>query len=329
MIRALSTPNIALIKYWGNRNDALRLPAADSLSITLDRPSVEVVVDKAETFTVKSFNVDGSEMLLSDKDIARLKKHFVLVREYLQSIGPRGFPAAVSIEIRSQIPPSVGVASSAAVFSALGEAYAGFVSGISRRDVSVLARLGSGSASRSVYGGFVAMIAGRSVDAGTSYAEQIADEHHWQLHDVIIVPSHDEKKIGSTEGHALAQTSPLFEKRLREIPRRQQECIAAILNKDFEKLRLVSEEDCMDMHAVMQSSVPPLHYLSDETHRIVGAIKRIREQERISVLYTMDAGPTVHLICDDAGLPRVRAFAGEQKGCTVFETGVGSGSRIV
>jgi diphosphomevalonate decarboxylase len=329
MIRALSTPNIALIKYWGNRNDALRLPAADSLSITLGRPSVEVVVDKAETFAVKSFNVDGSEKMLSNKDIVRLKKHFVLVREYLQSIGARGFPAAVSIEIRSQIPPSVGVASSAAVFSALGEAYAGFVSGISRRDVSVLARLGSGSASRSVYGGFVAMVAGHGDDMGTSYAEQIADEDHWQLHDVIIVPSHDEKKIGSTEGHALAQTSPLFEKRLREIPRRQRECIAAILNKDFEKLRLVSEEDCMDMHAVMQSSMPPLHYLSDETHRLVSAIKRLREQQRINVLYTMDAGPTVHLICDDAGLPLVRAFAAEQKGCTVFEAGVGSGSRLL
>lgn len=330
MIRAISTPSIALIKYWGNRNEELRLPAADSLAITLDQPSVEVVLEDADVFSACSFDVRGTERILSEKEIARLRGHFEVAKKYVSEKGwINELPEFVAIEIRSKIPQSIGLASSSAVFSALAEGYAVYVPGISRQDISVIARLGSGSASRSVYGGFVAMVAGEGGEIGASYAEQIADERHWQLHDVIIVPTHDEKKTGSTEGHALAGTSPLFEKRLREMPRRQEECINAIMRKDFALLQRVSEEDCMDMHAVMQTSVPPLNYLSDETYRIVDEIKKLREAENINVLYTMDAGPTVHLICDDEALPRVRSFAAIQKGCTVFEAGVGGGSRIV
>ena len=330
MIRAISTPNIALIKYWGNRNTALRLPAADSLSITLDQPSVEVLLEKAAQFSVKSFVADGSERALSEKERARLLMHFNAIQKYVHENGMgEDFPEGVSIEIHSKIPTGVGLASSAAVFSALAEGYAGFIPGISRRDISVLARFGSGSASRSVYGGVVSMIAGEGDGADASYAQQIAPESHWKLHDVIVIPSHKEKETGSTEGHALAQTSPLFEKRLSEIASRQKICIEAILRRDFEKLRRVSEEDNADMHAVMQSCEPSLNYLSDETHRIIGEIIDLRLKEKLNVLYTMDAGPTAHLICDESALVAVRAFAVAQKGCTVFEAGIGHGSRIL
>ena len=329
-IRATSAPNIALIKYWGNRNEELRLPAADSLSMTLDRPTVEVAVSDAGEFFVRSFGLDGGERTLTEKEIKRLEKHFLLAKKYLESIGAAGtFPASVSLEIRSKIPKSVGLASSAAVFSALAEAYGGFVNNLSRRDISILARLGSGSASRSAYGGFVAMVAGEGEELGCAYAEQIAPEGHWKLWDIIIVPSQEEKKTGSTEGHALARTSPLFEARLRKIPRRQKECIEAIRQKDFGKLQSVAEEDCLDMHAVMMSSTPPLRYLNDETHRIVRDIEELRTREHLAVLYTMDAGPTVHLVCEESALPAVQAFAHAQKGCTVFEAGIGGGSRRV
>jgi len=334
-IRAVSTPNIAFIKYWGNRNEELRLPAADSLSMTLDRPAVEVVAEHAEQFAARSFDAGGTERVLKDKEIKRLEKHFLLAKKYLESIDAAGaFPASVSLEIRSKIPKSVGLASSAAVFSALAEAYGGFdrltaggfADNVSRRDVSVLARLGSGSASRSVFGGFSAFVAGEGEEIGSAYAEQIAPEDHWKLHDVIIVPSQEEKNTGSTEGHALAGTSPLFEARLREIPRRQKECIEAIRAKDFGKLQKVAEEDCLDMHAVMRTSTPSLNYLSDETHRIVREVEELRSREHLAVLYTMDAGPTVHLVCEESALPAVQAFAHAQTGCTVYEAGIGGGS---
>ena len=329
-VRAISAPNIALIKYWGNRNEDLRLPAADSLSMTLDQPMVEVAVDLAEHFSARSFDSNGVERILTDKESKRLEKHFHLVKEYLKSIGAeRVFPASVSIEIRSKIPSGIGLASSAAIFSALAEAYASFAKDLSRRNVSILARLGSGSASRSVFSGFAAMRAGEGEDIASAYAEQIAPENHWKLWDVILVPSEREKATGSTEGHALAQTSPLFAARLREIPKRQKMCIEAIQARDFEKLQKVAEEDCLDMHAVMRSSTPSLQYLSEETHRIIRDLEELRAREHLAVLYTMDAGPTVHLICEENALPSIRAFAHAREGRTIFEAGIGAGSRML
>jgi diphosphomevalonate decarboxylase len=330
MIRVISAPNIALIKYWGNRNNALRLPAADSLSITLDQPTVEVVVKKAEIFSAMSFAADGSERILSEKESARLLQHFNSVQKYVHEGGlGKILPEAVSVEIHSKIPTGVGLASSAAVFSALAEGYAGFIPGTSRRDISVLARLGSGSASRSVYGGFVAMIAGEGDGVSASYAQQVVPESHWKLYDVIVVPSHSEKETGSTEGHALAQTSPLFEKRIFDIGSRQQQCIDAILSKDFQKLQRASEEDNADMHAVMRSSTPSLEYLSEKTYEIVRGIEELRAKTGLAVLYTMDAGPTVHLICEGSALAAVREYADAQFDCAVFVAGVGSGSRVL
>ncbi len=329
-IRATSTPNIALIKYWGNRNEELRLPAADSLSITLDQPVVEVAVDHSKEFTVRSFDANNNEDFLKEREIARLRQHFVLAQKYFKHIGEAYvLPAAVSLEIRSKIPRSVGLASSAAIFSALAEAYAGLAGKVSRRDVSVLARLGSGSASRSTCGGFVAMIAGTGDEAKASYAEQVAPASHWKLWDIIIVPSTDEKITGSTEGHALARTSPLFSARLLAIRERQRMCNEAIQQKDFEKLRVVAEEDCMNMHAVMASSTPALKYLSDDTYRIIREVEDLRSREGLAVLYTMDAGPTVHLICDETAVSSVREYARSQSNCIVFEAGIGGGSHMM
>lgn len=317
-VQALSAPNIALIKYWGNRDEKLRLPAADSLSMVLDTPTARTTVETADVFSVKNPP--------SEKAAERLKQHFVLVQQYLKDIG-RNIPAAVSILIESTIPPAIGLASSAAVFSALAEAYAAFVTDkpLRREEVSILARLGSGSAARSVLGGYVAL-GNHGEGIGSAYANQIADENHWELHDIIIVPSKEEKKVGSTEGHAKASTSPLFAARLKEIPRRMKECTDAIKAKDFEKLRIVSEEDALEMHRVMETQSPSLHYLSEETHRIIREVEKLRTSEKLDVLFTMDAGPTVHLICTDEARSTVQAFAEAQKGCIVFKTKTGQGS---
>jgi len=329
-VTATSTPNIALIKYWGNRNDALRLPAADSLSITLDQPSVEITIDHEDHFAVRSFLEDGLSHLLTERQQSRLANHLQLVKKYLATSGSSvAFPASVSLEIRSKIPPGVGLASSAAIFSALAEGYAALLGGLTKREISIMARLGSGSASRSVFGGFVAMIAGEGNKTDAAYAEQIAPEDHWKLWDIIIVPAAVEKETGSTEGHALAHTSPFFEQRMSDIPARQKMCIEAIREKDFEKLTYVAEKDCLDMHTVMLSSTPPLHYLSKETHRIIREVENVRRREHLSVLYTMDAGPTVHLICDETSRSAIRAYADAQRDCAIFEAGIGKGSAVI
>lgn len=332
--KAIATPNIALIKYWGNRNDELRLPMADSLSMTIDHPSVEISIEPSDSFSVRSWNSEGKEKQLGKDDIARFARVIDLADNYLSGLaGKELLPSEISIEVRSHIPPKIGLASSAAVFCCLAEALAASVTDEFPLDAvqkSVIARIGSGSAARSVHGGFVALKAGEGSSLASSYAEQIADEHHWALHDIILVPSHDEKKVGSTEGHALAHTSPLYAKRIEAIRNyRQRDCIDAILKRDFEKLRFIAEEDCLDMHEVMRTSTPSLEYLTEDTHRIIADVERLRTREHLPVLYTMDAGPTVHLFCTDESRDRILDYANAQTSCTVFETVVGPGSSVL
>jgi len=339
MTTARSTPNIAFIKYWGNRNDGLRLPMAPSLSMTLDRPTVEITVEEADAFAVRSFLVDGSEKTLKEKDTDRFRKVLSLMQRYIATLNAAAgiresqLQENVSITVRSHIPPAIGLASSAAVFSCLAKAIAGFIQDkkkLTNTQASVLARLGSGSAARSIFGGFSTLEEGNGMELGSSWSVQIADEHHWLLHDIVIIPAMEEKKVGSTEGHALASTSPFYVERVRSIrTHRQRECIEAIRNKDFEALQCVTEEDCLDMHHVMETSTPPLHYLNDETRRIVNATKELRTKEHIPVLFTMDAGPTVHLVCPEEGKNAVLSFAHAQKGCTIFETKVGPGAILL
>lgn len=324
MVTAISTPNIALIKYWGNRNDAFRLPAADSLSMTLDTPTVKITVDHAERLAVNSSN-----KTMTDKDTARFEKTLDLMKAYLKTLGhDDALPKSLSITIDSNVPPAIGLASSAAVFSALAVAVSGLIDRrLTPKDISVLARLGSGSAARSIFGGYAAIRNGEGGTLGDAWAEQVADEKHWKLYDIVIAPTVEEKKVGSTEGHAHAATSPKFLERIEAIPGRMRACEEAIRDRDFEKLQLVAEEDCMDMHAVMQTQTPPLQYLSAETYRIVDEVKELRKNDHLEVLYTMDGGPTVHLFCTESALPAIRAFARAQKGCKVFEASVGKGAR--
>lgn len=326
-VTARSTPNIALIKYWGNRNDELRLPAGDSLSMNLNSPEVEITIEKSDDFAVTSFDRNGKRIELNETGAARFRKHHALTYQYISTlISEIEFPL-FNITIDSQIPRSIGVASSSAIFSALAECYSVLVgtycnTPLQREQISIIARLGSGSAARGVFGGYVAL-------RTNGEADQIAPETHWELHDIIVIPTQEEKKVGSTEGHALAHTSPYFTERISKIPQRMQECTDAILTKDFEKLQRVAEEDCLDMHRVMETSTPPLHYLSDETHRIVKEITNLRKREHLEVLYTMDAGPTVHLLCTDDTRAKVFDFAHAQKGCSVIEAKVGKGSHLV
>lgn len=330
-VTAVSAPNIALIKYWGNRNNELRLPAADSLSMCLSNPTVEVTVERSSQLAVHSFDVEGHEKQMDLKHIVRFQQTIEGAKRYLFSIGvPEAIPDTLSITVRSAIPPSIGLASSAAVFSALAEAIAGLAERtrtLTREEVSVIARLGSGSAARSVMDGFVALAAGTGDDVGSAKAVEIASAGHWMLYDIVIVPTKQEKHVGSTEGHAMAWSSPNFKKRLEELPERQRRAIEAIRHRDFATLQEVAEIDAKDMHEVMRTSSPSLEYLSPVTLKIVDAIEVYRKLKKLDVLYTMDAGPTVHLICTEESKDEVLHFAHNQQGCSVYVAHVGSGSK--
>ena len=203
-----------------------------------------------------------------------------------------------AVSSTNNFPIGSGIASSAAAFAALALA-ASTAAGLSltEQETSALARTSSGSASRSVPGGFVEWAAG--TDHLSSYAFTIAPPEHWALVDLVAVVSQEHKATGSYAGHALADTSPFQLTRVQDAPRRIDLCRTALLNKDFEAFADIVELDSNMMHAVMQTSTPMLNYWLPPTLEIMHTTQELR-QKGTPACYTIDAGPNVHVLCPQA-----------------------------
>jgi diphosphomevalonate decarboxylase len=207
------------------------------------------------------------------------------------------------VESENNFPMGAGIASSASAFAALALA-ASTAAGLDLEEAALsrLARTGSGSACRSVPAGFVEWLAdGCDPDSG---ALSIAAPEHWALRDCVAIISHAHKPTGSTEGHALAYTSPLQAARVDGAPQRLKQCREAILGRDFEAFAEVTELDNNLMHAVMMTSRPPLLYWQPATIAIMKAVRNWRGHG-LAACYTVDAGPNVHIICEQADQERV------------------------
>ncbi len=292
---AMAHPNIAFIKYWGNRDSSLRIPMNGSISMNLDG---------LETFTSVTFdsNLNSDEFDLNGKpsdsnQLNRVSNFLDLVRRQAQV----NFHARV--ESKNNFPTGAGIASSAAAFSALALAASKAIGlEMNEKDLTRLARRGSGSASRSVPDGFVEWLPGET--DGDSYAVSIAPASHWDLVDIIAIVKAGVKKVGSTEGHNIAPSSPLQAARVADAPRRIKICREAILKHDFESLAAIMELDSDMMHSVMMTSSPPLFYWEPASLKIIKSIPVWRSQG-LPCAYTLDAGPNVHILCPAASTKAV------------------------
>jgi diphosphomevalonate decarboxylase len=234
-----------------------------------------------------------------------------------------GIALKARVDSRNNFPAGAGMASSASAFAALtlaGVAAAGLA--LSERELSALARLGSGSAARSVPAGFVEWQTGDTHEQ--SFAVSIAAPDHWALSDVIAVISRGQKATGSTGGHALAGTSPLQAARLAAAPERLQRCREAVLTRNFPALAEIVEADSNLMHAVMMTSVPPLFYWEPHTFAILRAVRQWRA-EGLPVCYTIDAGPNVHCLCPAEAAPDVERRLRQILDVTEIVTGTPGG----
>ncbi len=223
-----------------------------------------------------------------------------------------GTALSARVQSENNFPAGAGIASSASAFAALALA-ASAAAGLSlpEKDLSRLARTGSGSACRSIPGGFTEWLPGTTDE--DSYAVSLAPPDHWDLVDQVAVVSRVHKPTGSTQGHALADTSPLQTARVADASRRLDFCRRAILDRDFEALAAVAELDSNLMHAVMQTSTPPLLYWEPATIAILQAVPAWRKSG-IPVFYTIDAGPNVHVLCPEAHKGTVAALLQEVPG---------------
>jgi diphosphomevalonate decarboxylase len=292
MSSARAHPNIALIKYWGNRDEALRLPSNGSISLTLDSLTIETAVDFSPDLAEDTAVIDRAPA--PSDALRRISRHLDSIRS-LAHISTR---AAVSST--SNFPMGAGLASSAAAYAALTLAAASAAGlSLASDQLSRLARRGSGSACRSIFGGYVEWLSGGSDDE--SFAHPLAPPDHWRVLDLIAIVSEEHKATGSTSGHALASTSPLQAARVADTPRRLDICRTAISQRDFPALAEIVELDSNLLHAVMLTSRPALQYWLPATLTLMDAIRRWRA-DGLAVCYTIDAGPNVHCLClpDDA-----------------------------
>ncbi len=296
---AIACANIAFIKYWGNRDAVHRVPLNDSISMNLDH---------ATTVTTVEFDplLPDDLAVLGDQEASgtarqRVVEHLDRVRK-LANLEMRAHVVS-----RNNFPTGAGIASSASGFAALSLAAARAAGlELSERELSRLARHASGSACRSIPGGFVEWIAGSRDD--DSYAVSIAPPEHWDLRDVIAVVSTEEKQVGSTGGHALASTSPFLAQRLSELPARFHLVRRAVLNKNLAWLGPALEQDALELHFIAMTSTPPIYYWSPGMVRVIQAVQRWRA-DGLAVYFTLDAGPNVHLICEAKDANQVESLA--------------------
>ncbi len=290
---AAAAANIAFIKYWGIRDEALVLPVNPSISMTLRscRSLCTAELLAGDRPTEVLLRGDGGELAPAPEAFARgVEAQVERLCEWA------GEAVSMRIAAHNSFPTGAGLASSAAGFTALTVAVVGALGRqVEPREMSVLARLsGSGSAARSVFGGYVEWPAGPSDDAG--HGVQLAPPEYWQLCNVIAIVDPTPKSVSSRAGHRAAPTSPYYERRQRDLPGRLEVVRRAIAARDLGLLGPAIEEDAIELHLVAMSSRPPIFYWQAGTLAVLEAARRLRA-DGVEVYCTIDAGPNVHLIC--------------------------------
>lgn len=301
---AISCANIAFVKYWGRKNHALRLPLNSSISMNLDNATTTTTVEFDPALKTDQVTIEGTET--TPQAAARVSGHLDRVR------GLAGIEARARVVSRNSFPMGAGIASSASAFAALTVAACAAANlNLNERELTILARLGSGSACRSIPAGFVEWYAAETSE--DSFAEQIAPPEHWDLCDLIAIVQTEHKKVGSTKGHELVDPSPFAVARLAAAERALPVIREALLAGDFAPFGEETEQEAIRMHAVAMTSLPSVLYWSPETVRILHAVRALRE-EKLPAYFTIDAGANVHVLCEgphaDSVENRLRALDG-------------------
>jgi diphosphomevalonate decarboxylase len=291
--------NIAFIKYWGVADPAINLPLNSSISMTLADAYTTTTLawDYADKLTADQLVLDGKAV--TGKGAERLVRHLDRIRALA------GVQHRARVVSENNFPMASGIASSASGFAAL--TVAGCVAlelALEPAELSALARLGSGSACRSLYGGFV--LWDRGEDHTTSVARPLFPPDYWDLYDVVAVVSSAEKAVSSEGGHQIAATSPLTQARAAFVERSLATVREALVDRDLTRLGPFLEQDALAMHGVMMTSTPSLFYWLPATVEVMLAVRRWREVDGLPAYFTIDAGPNVHVLCEAETAPAVQ-----------------------
>ncbi|MEM3020115.1 MAG: diphosphomevalonate decarboxylase [Candidatus Micrarchaeaceae archaeon] len=326
---AIATPNIALIKYWGKRDEKLILPTNSSISMTMGEEfNTKTSIMFTDKIDEDAFYINGTKQDLSDKDI---KERFAIIDILRNMAGTRARAMVVS---ENSFPTAAGLASSASGIAAMVfAANAALELNLDTRSMSIIARQGSGSSCRSLAGGFVKWERGTKDDGTDSYIRQIAPSSHWpDLIDIVSIVSKSKKKVSSRAGmKQTVESSVLYQARSGYVEKACTDMENAIISKDFEKLGLMTIRDSNNMHAVMLDTYPPILYLNDVSRGIISAIDNLNvESGKIIAAYTFDAGPNAQILTLEKYKGSVEKALSEIEGIEkTYVTKPGNGPRIL
>ena len=319
---AVAHPNIALVKYWGKRDEPRILPHQSSLSVTLAPMHV--------TTTVEFGAADKDEVELNGAPARGGEATRVLVAlDLIRALDPKlGKAKVVS---KGDFPAAAGLASSAAGFAALAVA-ARAAAGLPRdvKAESILARQGSGSACRSIQGGVCVWRKGTALDGTDSFAEQAFTERHWpQLRLVVAMVSREEKEVKSRDGmRNTVETSPYYPAWAKSAEADIAPALAAIRLKNLEAIGELAERNAWRMHATALAADPPLCYLKPATLAVIHALAAERKAGR-AMYFTLDAGPNPVILTDEANEQRAVDLATACGASEVVRCHPGGDARLV
>lgn len=296
--KARAYTNIALIKYWGKKNEELILPMNNSLSLTLDAFYTETEVIFSDSYMVDEFYLDGT--LKDEKATKKVSQFLDLFRK------EAGLSLKASVISQNFVPTAAGLASSASGLAALaGACNTALKLGLDDLSLSRFARRGSGSACRSIFGGFVEWEKGH--DDLSSYAKPVpSDSFEDDLAMVFVLINDQKKEVSSRNGmRRTVETSSFYQGWLDSVEGDLYQLKQAIKTKDFQLLGETMERNGLKMHGTTLAAQPPFTYWSPDSLKAMDAVRQLRKQG-IPCYFTMDAGPNVKVLVENSHLSEVQ-----------------------
>jgi len=278
---AVAPTNIAFIKYWGKKDEELRLPANGSISMNLSDLTTTTTVEFSQQYVEDSVIINDG---IDESQSTRVIKHLDLIRKKAD------LKLKAKVVSVNNFPDGTGLSSSASGFAALTLA-ATKATGLNldEKELSILARQGSGSACRSISDGFVEWVG--------EGARSIYQKDYWDIVDVVAIISQEKKDVSSTEGQKTVRSSPFFQTRLNKIDEKIKRFKKTLETKNFTEFGKIIEEEALELHAIMLTSTPSLIYWQSETLKLMKLVKDWRSNG-LESYFTLNTGQDIHLIVE-------------------------------
>lgn len=294
---AIAPSNIAFTKYWGRKDEVLRLPENGSVSMSLSNLLTTTTVEFSLMYSKDQITINGGG--IEEGEAERIIKHLDRVRK-LANINLKA-----RVVSNNNFPSGTGLSSSASGFAALTVSAAS-AAGLKLKDkeLSILARQGSGSACRSIPSGFVEWLDGDTSE--TSYAAQIFPANYWDIADVVAVVSVGKKEVSTSIGQKSAQSSPFMKVRQDRMKDKNRKVKKLIKEKNFKAFGELVEQESLELHTIMLTQYPPLIYWTPGTLKIMKLVSHWRENG-VPVYFTINTGQDIHLICQKKDVEKVKS----------------------